>query len=157
MPTGWRPEGFSEKYPIGKITDPYHMNKYQTQFSMAGRVFIWAQFLITLFMLIWFFGNIASLTLYGMMTYGLMIFLTVYAYTDFMDKNKSFLIFEWIKNVLGLGFLLLTNHWNPMFIQYPAVKTGIVIYFIISGLVSFYFYKKEIIENPRMAMGLPGY
>ena len=27
-PTGWRPENFEEKYPVTKISDVYHFEKY---------------------------------------------------------------------------------------------------------------------------------
>jgi hypothetical protein len=36
MPTGWRPEGFEEKYPVDKITDPYDFKKYATDFSLGA-------------------------------------------------------------------------------------------------------------------------
>lgn len=139
MPTGWRPEGFEEKYPVNKIEDPYHFEKYRTVFSPAGRIFIWFQFLFTLFMLIWFFGHVAVLNLYGLMTFGLLIFLTVYAYTDFMDKSRSFLFFEFLKAAFGLYVLYGTELWDPLFNGYPPGKTVLTGYFILSALLSVVF------------------
>lgn len=144
MPTGWRPEGFEEKYPVTKIEDPYNFDKYKTEFSLAGRTFVWTQFLFTLLMLVYFFGNIATLNLTGMLSYGLMIFLTVYAYTDFMDKNKSFLVFEFMKNVFGLVMIFSTAYWTPLFESYPFVKTIYISYFVLSGVFSIVFYRSEV-------------
>lgn len=146
MPTGWRPEGFEEKYPVNKIEDPYNFEKYSTQFSIAGRAFIWIQFLFTLFMLIWFFANIASFGPAGLLSYGLMIFATVYAYTDFMDKNRSFMVFEFLKNAFGLVVLLNTDLWQPVYAGYPVMQGIYIGYFVLSGVLSLIFYKTEAMD-----------
>lgn len=143
MPTGWRPEGFEEKYPVKKIEDPYNFEKYSTRFSVAGRIFIWVQFLFTLFMLIWFFANIASFTPAGLLSYGLMVFATVYAYTDFMDKNRWFMVFEFLKNAFGLMVLLSTDLWQPVYAHYPIMQGVYIGYFVLSGMLSLVFYKTE--------------
>jgi alkylglycerol monooxygenase len=147
MPTGWRPEGFEEKYPVHKIDDPYNFDKYRTEFSFQGRVFVWFQFLFTLFMLIWFFAHIASFSVMGLMSYGFLIFVTVYAYTDFMDKNKSYLIFEMLKNVFGLLLLLNTDLWSPIYNNFGVVKGIYFGYFVLSAILSFVFYVREISKN----------
>lgn len=143
MPTGWRPDGFEEKYPVSKIEDPYRFEKYRTVFSLTGRTFIWFQFLFTLFMLIWFFGHVAVLDLYGLMTFGLLIFLTVYAYTDFMDKSRSFLFFELLKAGFGLYILYGTTLWDPLFSGYPPGKTVLAGYFVLSVLLSIVFSRSD--------------
>lgn len=150
MPTGWRPGGFEEKYPVHKIEDPYDFEKYRTVFSMAGRTFIWFQFLFTLFLLVWFFGHVAVLDIYGLMTFGLLIFLTVYAYTDFMDKSRSFLFFDLLKNTFGLYLLYGTVFWEPLFTGYPVVKTVLTGYFMVSSLLSMLFFRKEpVVQSSR--------
>lgn len=114
-PTGWRPEGFEEKYPVQKIEDPYNFDKYHTPFSLPARIFIWAQFLSTLLMLVWLFSRIEHLSLYGLLSFGAMIFLVVYTYTDFMDKNRSSLFFAFLTSLFGAVMLLSTNLWDPLF------------------------------------------
>lgn len=144
MPTGWRPAGFEEKYPVQKIEDPYHFEKYRTEFSPAGRTFIWLQFLFTLLMLVWFFGHVAVLDVYGLMTFGFLIFLNVYAYTDFMDRNRSFLFFELLKNAFGLYMLYDTSFWESLFTGYPEGKEILAGYFVLSGLLSLLFFRTEL-------------
>lgn len=141
-PTGWRPEGFEEKYPVVKIEDPYHFEKYDTPFGLPSRIFIWAQFLTTLGFLIWLFAHVGQLSLIGMLSFGGFIFITIYAYTDMMDKNKSFLLFEGIKAVYGTCFLMGTEYWKPLF--YENGETFFIAYLGFSILCSLYVYLKEI-------------
>lgn len=143
MPTGWRPEGFEEKYPVDKITNPYNFQKYSTEFSLNARVWIWVQFFITLGFLSIMFYYFGSLSLPQLMFYGLMIFLNIYAYTEFMDKNPSFLFFEFIKNLYGIGMIAFTNYWNPLFEQQALLKPIFLTYFIASTLVSIYYFRSK--------------
>ncbi len=144
MPTGWRPEGFEEKYPVEKIDDPYNFEKYATKFTVPGRVYVWFQFLSTLGLLSLFFFFIAGFSWIGMLTYGFFIFVTVYAYTDFMDKNASFLLFELLKIAFGVTMILATDLWNPLFQSFPLIEVVLYTYFIASGILAIYFYFKEI-------------
>ncbi len=147
MPTGWRPEGFEEKYPVDKITNPYNFQKYTTEFSFSARVLIWLQFFITLGFLSIMFYYFGNLSLPQLMFYGLMIFLNIYAYTEFMDKNPSFLLFELIKNLYGIGMIAFTNYWNPLFEQQAVLKPIFLTYFITSTLVSIYYFRsKEVFD-----------
>jgi alkylglycerol monooxygenase len=147
MPTGWRPEGFEEKYPVDKITNPYNFKKYTTEFSLGARTWIWVQFFITLGFLSIMFYYFGNLSLSQLMLYGLMIFLNIYAYTEFMDKNPGFLIFELVKNLYGIGVIAFTDLWNPLFEQLAILKPIFLTYFILSTLVSVYYFRsKEVFD-----------
>ncbi|MBP8156055.1 MAG: sterol desaturase family protein [Leadbetterella sp.] len=147
MPTGWRPEGFEEKYPVDKITNPYNFQKYTTEFSVGARTWIWVQFFITLGFLSIMFYYFGNLSLPQLFLYGLMIFLNIYAYTEFMDKNSGFLFFELVKNLYGIGIISFTNFWNPLFEQQPLLKPIFLTYFVASSLVSIYYFRsKEVFD-----------
>jgi alkylglycerol monooxygenase len=146
-PTGWRPEGFEERYPVPKITDPYHFNKYKTEFSLNARIWIWFQFFITLGFLTVFFYYIAKFEPNQMLVYGLFVALNIYAYTELMDKSQDFLLFELGKNLFGLGIILFTTFWTPLFDTQPILKTIFLAYLVGSSLVSIYFFKsKEVLS-----------
>jgi alkylglycerol monooxygenase len=145
MPTGWRPDGFEEKYPVDKITNPYNFQKYATEFSVGARTWIWVQFFITLGFLSIMFYYFGNLSLTQLLLYGLMIFLNIYAYTEFMDKNPSFLFFELIKNLYGIGMIAFTNFWNPLFEQQAFFKPIFLTYFITSTLVSIYYFRSKVV------------
>ncbi|MCP9753838.1 sterol desaturase family protein [Lacihabitans sp. CCS-44] len=147
MPTGWRPDGFEEKYPVDKITNPYNFQKYTTEFSVGARTWIWVQFYITLGFLSIMFYYFGNLSLTQLLLYGLMIFLNIYAYTEFMDKNPSFLFFELLKNLYGIGMIAFTDFWNPLFEQLTVLKPIFLTYFIVSTLVSIYYFRsKEVFD-----------
>jgi alkylglycerol monooxygenase len=143
MPTGWRPDGFEEKYPVDKITNPYNFQKYATEFSVGARTWIWVQFFITLGFLSIMFYYFGNLSLTQLLLYGLMIFLNIYAYTEFMDKNPSFLFFELIKNLYGIGMIAFTNYWNPLFEHQALYKPIFLTFFITSTLVSIYYFRSK--------------
>ena len=58
-PTGYRPADVAEKYPVYKIDDVYHFEKYDTQTSTALNAWSWIQLLMILFFISYMFGNIA--------------------------------------------------------------------------------------------------
>jgi hypothetical protein len=92
----------------------------------------------------YYFGN---LSLPQLLLYGLMIFLNIYAYTEFMDKNSGFLFFELVKNLYGIGIISFTNFWNPLFEQQPLLKPIFLTYFVASSLVSIYYFRsKEVFD-----------
>ena len=61
MPTGWRPADVIERYPVYKIDDPYHFQKYAPEASVALRTWTWIQFLFTFALINYFFINIAKI------------------------------------------------------------------------------------------------
>jgi sterol desaturase/sphingolipid hydroxylase (fatty acid hydroxylase superfamily) len=153
MPTGWRPADVAEKYPVYKIEDVYHFNKYQT----AGNHFrfTWACFqMVCLLLLIsYLFGNIAGIGSPMIFLYGLFVFLTVYAYTEFMDGHSSSLFWELAKNAFGISVIVFTGDWFEAGAFLPWIRYLFLVYFIaasiITGLLVYRF-------NPRAdATGIP--
>ncbi len=135
-PTGWRPADVEEKYPVEKINDPYHFEKYDPAVSKGVQILAWVQLVTLLFLLSYFFGNIASIGLPHIFVYGGFVFLTVYAFTDLMDKNPSAAIFDWIKNIAGLSILYFTGDWFGATAQFPWIIPVLAVYFILSGIVT---------------------
>ena len=125
MPTGWRPADVAEKYPVHKINDVYNMQKYDTKASTSLHVWSWVQIIMALLFISYLFGNIASinaLNAYYIYIYGFFIFLSVYAYTDLMDRNKYAIVWEIIKNSLGIAIILQTGDWFGAAALSPLLK-----------------------------------
>jgi alkylglycerol monooxygenase len=139
MPTGWRPENFEEKYPVNKIKDVFNFNKYGTQNSYKLVYWSVIQMLITLLFASYLFGNIAHIGLSNSFVYGLFIFISIYSYTDLMDKNKYSFIWESIR----FGFVLtIINFYGDWFGLNAILYFGnylILGYMTISLLVNMYF------------------
>jgi alkylglycerol monooxygenase len=145
-PTGWRPEGFEDVYPVYKIEDPYRFEKYHTPFALPVRIFIWIQFLSTLLLLVWFFNGIQHLQLYGLLSFGALIFLMVYTYTDFMDKNRSSLFFAFLTALFGAGMLLGTPYWDPLF-----AEKGVFLGYLVFSFLGFTYFTLRGSSDPYCA------
>lgn len=111
MPTGWRPEGFAEKYPIEVIEDPYTYKKYDTHPSFWLKLWTGVQFLftnLTLGYMLLYFSEIGFPHLF---LYGAFLFVQIYAMTSLMDKEGTAWIFESIKSIMGLVILYAYGDW----------------------------------------------
>lgn len=152
-PTGWRPENFEERYPVNKITDVYNFDKYGTKSS--SKLIYWsvAQVLITLLFVTFLFDNIAVIGLPNVFIYGLFIFVTIYSYSELMDKRNSSIFWETIRFFLGMGIIFYFGNWFELNAQLPIINYIIASYLFISLLVTVYFTafefktKKEILVN----------
>jgi sterol desaturase/sphingolipid hydroxylase (fatty acid hydroxylase superfamily) len=139
MPLGWRPADVVEKYPVYKIKDVYHFEKYDPKVSNGIIVWSWVQMLMMLLLVSYLFGNIAKVGAPNMFWYGAFIFLMVYAYTELLDKNKYAFAWELAKNMLG-GYLLWKNGgWFGIDELLPFGSAIIAFYLVFSSVVVIYF------------------
>ncbi|MEN9698004.1 MAG: hypothetical protein RLZ56_1425 [Bacteroidota bacterium] len=144
MPLGWRPADVIEKYPVEKIEDVYHFEKYDTPASKAMQVYLWIQLFCLLLLVSYFFGNVAMIKQLGisnLFLYGGFIFLQVYALTDFMDGGKYAWILETIKNVACIYAMDHYGQWFGSKIISPTITPILMGYFIFSTLAVYYFSK----------------
>lgn len=145
-PTGYRPADVAEKYPVYKIEDVYHFEKYDTASSPALNAWCWIQLVLVLLFVSYMFGNIAlinGLDRSYIIWYGLFIFLSVYALTDLMDRNASALAWEMIRGAAGLGLLWYQGDWFGASTYSAFIKFALGAYFIISILVTGWFVLKQ--------------
>jgi hypothetical protein len=147
MPTGWRPADVEARFPDNKIEDPYNFEKYAPKISKPMFIWIWFQFLFTFGMLFYFYGNIGKLGVPNMFVYGGFIYLTVFAYTELMDRNPYAIVWEIIKNIIGFALIYQMGDWFGSSSQYPWVTTILMVYFILSTVFTAYFVKFEIREE----------
>jgi hypothetical protein len=153
--TGYRPADVAAKYPVYKIEDVYHFEKYSSKASTALNVWSWVQLMMVLFFISYLFGNIAlinNLDKGYIFWYGGFVFLSVYAFTDLMDRNASAIVWECIRAGLGLTFLFQQNDWFGASIYLPAVKYILGAYFIISIFVTGWFVVKNRKEDGKISV-----
>lgn len=143
-PTGWRPEGFEEKYPVAKITNPYNFKKYETVLDKNAMIWVWFQFIFAMVFLVMLYANIGKLNFTQMVSFGAFIFLNIYAYCEFMDKNSNAAIFELVKNLLGLSVILFSDFWEPLYNQPNFLKSFLILYFIGASSITLYLSKPQI-------------
>lgn len=146
MPTGWRPADVAEKYPVYKIEDVYHFNKYDTGNSKTLVIWSWIQLTITLLFISYFFGNIAAIGSPQMFVYGAFVFIQVYAFTELMDRNKYAWVSEAIKMAFAFGILVQTGDWFGLTQYVIPIVPVLTVYFVLSFSVCLYFVS---VENPK--------
>ena len=139
MPTGWRPNDVVEKFPVYKIEDVYNFQKYETKYSHALLTWSWIQLSMLLITISYLFANIASIGVPGIFVYGLFIFLTVYAYSELMDRNRFALVWEIIKNILGCAIIYKIGGWFSSSSEMTFMNFPIITWFFISTIVTAFF------------------
>lgn len=143
MPTGWRPADVAEKYPVFKIEDPYHFEKYDTKNSTIFSVWIWFQLFVLLALVSYLFGNIAPIGSPGIFLYGAFIFLFVYSYTEQMDQSGNAWIWDLLKTIFGLTILIQSSDWFGAKSYLAQAPWIIGSYLVISSFACWYFTATE--------------
>lgn len=143
MPTGWRPEGFEEKYPVHKIEDVYAFKKYQPNHSNLLTYYSIIQLFVTLGFVSLLFANVASIGLPTIFIYGLFVFVTIYSLTELMDTNPNAYFFELFRAFLGVGILYFYGDWFGLNEEFLVGNYILGMYFIVSFMISYYFSNYE--------------
>jgi alkylglycerol monooxygenase len=151
MPLGWRPADVAEKYPVEKIQDVYNFEKYSP--LLSPNLLRWSifQFLMLVFYVFYMFGNIATIGIPGIFIYGAFIFLTVYAYTELMDKDSKAWIWESLKSIAGLAIILNMDDWFGLNSSVLFGSYMLMIILFVSPFVVIWFCKTEIqgVQNQK--------
>lgn len=151
MPTGWRPADVVDKYPVHKIEDPYHFEKYAPKASLLMQTWIWIQFLSTFALVSYFFANLANIGSPNIFIYGGFIFLIVFSYTELMDRNPYALLYETLKNIIGLFIIYQMGDWFGINAKLPWATVAIAAYFILSTVVTAYFVWFDIRKDSEVS------
>lgn len=138
-PTGWRPENFEEKYPVAKITDVYNFEKYGTNNSAKLTNWAVAQVLITLLFVGYLFDNVGHIGLPNIFIYGLFIIVTIYSYSELMDKSKFSIYWETLRFLFAIGILVYFGDWFGLSTILPMGTFLIITYLLFSLGMSIYF------------------
>ncbi len=153
MPTGWRPADVVEKYPVPKINDVYHFEKYDTKASTGLHIWCWVQLIVLLLFISYLFGNIAAIGSPGMFIYGGFVFIFVYALTELMDRHVWSVFWETAKCGVGLYLLYSTGDWFGAGSTFPWLNIVLTVYFITSFAVTSWFAWKHYREDYQVNSG----
>ena len=124
MPTGWRPPMWKKAYPVNKISDVYHFEKYDTKYRNGFLVWSWFQLIMLLLFISYLFGNIAAIGSPGMFWFGGYVFLSVYALTELMDKSKQAFTWNLVKDFFGIGWIYYSGDWFWFGKQWTGIHPG---------------------------------
>jgi alkylglycerol monooxygenase len=137
-PTGWRPEGFEEKYPVLKIENPHKYIKFETSLNTTKKAYVLVQFILMLSYLSLFYYNLALFSYLEMLTIGLFIFLQVYVFSMLMDSDKNWIYAEIFKNILGiiLALFIIKPHFEF------EVSTVFMVLFLIQEITALILHRR---------------
>jgi sterol desaturase/sphingolipid hydroxylase (fatty acid hydroxylase superfamily) len=155
MPTGWRPLDVAVKYPVPKIDDIYHFEKYAPPYSRALLVWSYIQLSILLLFISYLFGNIAAINHlhpFYIYLYGLFIFLYVYALTELMDRSPYAFIWELIKNLLGLAIVYVQQDWFAASSIWRGIPLLVAAYCCFASLYAGWLNYQQIKEDRRWSV-----
>jgi sterol desaturase/sphingolipid hydroxylase (fatty acid hydroxylase superfamily) len=139
MPTGWRPADVEAAYPVHKIEDVYHFERFQTPTSTTLNTWIWIQFAWTTILVFYFFGHLGDIAAADLLVYGGFIFLTIYSYSELMDGNPHALWWEILKSGLGLYWIWSSGDWFGISHTLSGAQYAIALYLVLSVGVTAYF------------------
>ena len=147
MPLGWRPKDVAEKYPVYKIEDVYHFEKYDPSAPSRLIAWSWVQMVMVLLFISYLFGNIANIGAPGMFIYGAFVFLSVYAYTELLDLNPHAYVWEFIKNGFAMYILISADDWFGLSYIIPGIQYFLFMYFATSFFVVLWFCKSASLST----------
>lgn len=149
MPLGWRPADVAKKYPVAKIEDVYHFDKYNPSLTKGMLIWSFGQLIALLLLLSYLFGNLADIGSPGIFYYGGFVFLTVYAYTELMDRNPNAWAWEVLKAVYAMYFVVTSGDWFGLNSFLPGSVYIFVGYLVVSAVFSIWFSLRK--ENLQLA------
>lgn len=88
--TGWRPADVAEKYPYDNVLmgqAVYAQEKYDKRPSRLGLVWAWLDFVVVQLAMTYLFLHIGDLSFPELMSYGLWLFLGIFALTSLLDRS----------------------------------------------------------------------
>jgi sterol desaturase/sphingolipid hydroxylase (fatty acid hydroxylase superfamily) len=138
-PTGWRPENFEELYPVNKIENVFGFDKYGTQNSQKLIYWSVAQVLITLLFVTYLFDNIAKIGLPNILVYGFFILITIYSYSELMDKSKYAIFWEGFRFITAIAIISFYGDWFGLNHVFSFATYVIMAYLAFSFIASLYF------------------
>ncbi len=153
-PTGYRPADVAAKYPVYKIEDVYHFEKYDTRTSPAFTAWCWVQLIMLLLFISYFFANIALLNRMDssyIFWYGGFLFVYVYALTEMMDRNRYAIIPQALGFALGIYFLYTQQDWFGASAYLPSVTYIVGAWFVLCFAINGWFIVQHRKEDKIVA------
>ena len=139
MPTGWRPPDVEERYPVFKIEDVYHFDKYRSEASSLLVGWSWFQFGSTAGLLLFMLYRFSEIDFPGLIIYGGFIFIGIYGYTSLMDGLRSAGWVEFARGIGGLSFILYFGGWFGIDALIPMGSATVALYFVATIVGGLYF------------------
>ncbi len=141
MPTGWRPSDVIEKFPRPIITDLNNRVKYSHDYSTKFKWISVFHFIAINFLVFFFLYNFSYLSSNFQISFGFIIFASIFGFTSFLDLYSWATKFEILRGLVCLFFLLHPS--NQFLIEnYFFFYVVMFLYFICVILISITYRNK---------------
>jgi sterol desaturase/sphingolipid hydroxylase (fatty acid hydroxylase superfamily) len=150
MPTGWRPADVAVKYPVYKISDVYHFEKYNPKSSPSLKIWCWVQISIMLLFISYLFGNIARINALHdsyIYIYSAFIFVSIYANSELMDRSRYAILWEPGRGIFGVSIIIRQGDWFGLSQFFSSSDYILIAYFIISTITTTWFTYRHYQED----------
>ena len=152
MPTGWRPADVVRRYPVRKIEDVYHFEKYRTEASRFLVAWSWFQFAATALLLFYMLSRFSDIGFPDLLIYGGFIFAGIYGYSSLMDRARSAVGIEIARGVAGAVFIAATGGWFGIGDLIPGGAAVVLVYFVATAIGAAVCTRTEIAASPRASL-----
>jgi alkylglycerol monooxygenase len=152
MPTGWRPDDMTQRFPLKKIEDVNNFEKYNPDSSTGLKSWSFLQLLIMLCISMHLYGNIARIGVLGSFSYAFFIIISIYSLTELMDKHRLSWVWEILRCVFGFSLLYTQKGWFGLETIFPNIQYLLGFYFLLSLGMCFLLIKEKI--SPIFAQNL---
>lgn len=150
-PTGWRPAGFDEKYPVKKISDVYNFEKFNPQASKELYTWSIIQYLIFAFLVFYCTQNISSLGMSGIVCLAIFVFVQVFSATELMNRNKRAVLYSFISTLVCFGIYFFDNSWFDMKSISNFFPLAFLFYFVLQTVMAYKFGRK-VYEKEKLLL-----
>lgn len=151
-PTGWRPDDVAERFPIHKISDVYHFEKYNPESSVWMKTWSVVHLLLLLLLAAYFFGNLSSIGSPGIFYYGLFFFVSVYSFSELLDQHPNAIAWDVLRVAMGFALMYWQGGWFGVDRLVPGGTAMVSAYLLVSFVVTVWFFKYGIgtSSKPRL-------
>ena len=149
MPTGWRPQDVTKIFPV--ISREMDENKkYKPTYDFKWKIIAVVHFLAITLMLFFFLSKFSDINLNLQITFGLLIFFSIFGFTSLMDFYSWAPVLEIFRGVFSIIFIIFAQ------IQFlestsPLILNSLIGYFIFTFSVGIWARIKE----PNRKLVLP--
>ena len=151
MPTGWRPADVEAQYPVAKIEDPYHFQRYAPSASPALKTWSYLQLIAMFAFTMYFFGNLGRIGSPGIFYYGAYVFLAVYAYSELMDRNANAVWWELLRAGFAIGIIGTNGDWFGLGAVWTAGPWVVAAFSLLSLAGAWYFRNEPVSMADQLA------
>lgn len=138
-PTGWRPEGFNQKYPVAKISDPYHFDKYNPPFSKGLLVWSIIQLMVLFAFMVYVLSHVSIFGDLGLYTFAIFVGVQVYSATELMNRNPLSPLFSVISTLVCGTIYYFDNSWYGISAVSALLPSVFLLYFLFQIMMSIWF------------------